>query len=223
MGPLILLALAAAGPPPTDALEATGGFALIGLAVPGLAALPVVSGDLAWHHRMASSVASSVELGLRYRTHLGAVHRLGPELRGALAVADGWSIGGALYPSASLAGAWQDGVDAGGDVATAALASIAWHHGIPSLYGAPSEAWDVIALSGGLTVEWLLWEHIADRAAVDLAPYPAYVDLAAEWRHGLHRSAWLTTRAEVSIPLDEDPYAPWGVYPRLTFGGGFGW
>lgn len=212
MGPLILLALAAADPAPTDALEATGGFALVGLAVPGLAALPVVSGDLAWHHRMASSVASSVELGLRYRTHLGAVHRLGPELRGALAVADGWSIGGALYPSASLTGAWQDGVDAGGDVATLAMASVAWELG-----------GEVLRAEGGVSVEWLLWEHIAGRGALDAAPYLAYYEAAIEWRHGLGDDAWLSLRGEAAVPFDEDPYAPWGLYPRVVFGGGFGW
>lgn len=211
---MILAALA-------NALEVTGGFVLTGLAVPGLPALPVVSGDLAWHHRMASSI----ELGVRYRTHLGAVHRLGPELRGAFTLADGWSLGASVFASASLTGAWQDGVDAGGDVATTGMASVAWHHGMPDgMFGVPvSDDWDVISLGGGLSVEWLLWEHIAGRDALDVAPYPAYAEVAAEWRHGLHRSAWLTLRGEASIPLDEDPYAPWGLYPRLTFGGGFGW
>ena len=59
--------------------------------------------------------------------------------------------------------------------------------------------------------------------AEEILANPAFAEAALEWRHGLHATAWLTLRGEVAVPLDEDPYAPGGVYPRLTFGGGFGW
>jgi hypothetical protein len=68
-----------------------------------------------------------------------------------------------------------------------------------------------------------LWEHIAGRDAIDVAPYLAYGEAAAEWRHALHDTAWLTLRFEAAVPIDEDPYAPGGLYPRLLFGGGFWW
>lgn len=204
MGALIALALLM----PSHAIEARGGFVLVDLAVPVAPPIPVVSGDLSWHHRLGDAI----ELGARYQTHLGAVHRLGPEARAAWMVGGGWALGGRVWVSGSLTGAWQDGVDAGGDVATLAMASVAWDLG-----------GDRLSVEGGVSVEWLLWEHIAGRSAVDAAPYLAYYEAAAEWRHGLGDDAWLSLRGEVAVPFDEDPYAPWGLYPRVVFGGGFGW
>lgn len=212
MGPVIPLALALLAPP-SHAFEARGGFALVDLAVPVAPPLPVFSGDVSWHHHPSEWLA----FGARYQTHLGAVHRLGPEVITEWPIGAGFGLGARVFASGSLAGAWQEDVDAGGDLATTAMASVAWH--IPSRDGIR----DSLRLEGGATIEWLLWEHIAGRSAVDVAPYPAYAELAAEWRHGLHADAWLTLRGDVSLPLDADPYAPWGLYPRLTFGGGFGW
>lgn len=208
---LIALTLAAGlMTPDTEQLfEAHGGFALVDLAVPGAPPIPVVSGDVSWHRRLVDGLW----LGARYRTHLGAVHRLGVELDGGWPVRAGWSIGGRVFTSASVAGAWQDGLDAGGDLASTGLLTVTWG----GLDG------HQIGLEGGLTVEWLLWSHIADRSTVDAAPYPAYLELALDWRWALHDTAWLTLRGEVARPVDVDPYAPGGVYPRATFGGGFGW
>lgn len=204
----LLLALAAPG----HAFEARGGFVMVDLAVPVAPPLPVFTGDLSYLHRMAPWLS----LGARYRTHLGAVHRLGPELSTAFALAHGFSIDARLFPSASLAGAWQDGIDAGGDIATTALVGIGWKT-------SDASAWHRLRLEGGATIEWLLWEHIAGRPAIDAAPHPAYAELAFDWRIGLSPTSWLALRAEAALPVDEDPYAPWGIYPRLTFGGGFAW
>lgn len=206
----VALSLAAGLVAPTadQAFEAHGGFALIDLAVPGAPPIPVVSGDAAWHRRLAGPLW----LGARYRTHLGAVHRLGAELDGVWPVGAGFALGGRLFASGSVAGAWQDGLDAGGDLATLGALAVAWS----GLDG------HVLRVEGGLTVEWLLWEHIGGRSAVDAAVYPAYGELAADWRWGWGE-AWLGVRGEVAIPLDVDPYAPGGVYPRVSVGGGFGW
>lgn len=211
---LPLLQLLAVPPGVEQAFEARGGFALVDLAVPVAPPLPVFSGDVSWH----SAPMTWLAWGARYRTHLGAVHRLGPEVVVDAPIGSGFSVGGRLFVSGSLAGAWQEDVDVAGDVATTAMASLAWHDAIDG-----DGIWNSLRVEGGATVEWLLWSHIAGRSAVDAAPYPAYAELAAEWRHGLHAAAWLTLRADVALPLDLDPYAPWGVYPRLTFGGGFGW
>lgn len=211
MGAVISLAAVLSLPAvvsPRDAFEAIGGFVLIDLAVPIAPPIPVVSGDVAWHHTLLPGLTA----GARYQTHLGAVHRLGPEVRGMASLGGGFAIGGRVYASASVTGSWQDGIDAGGDVATLLMASVVWHHGDESL-----------TLEGGLTVEWLLWEHIAGRDAIDVAPYLAYAEAAGEWRHALHETAWLTLRFEAAVPIDEDPYAPGGFYPRLLVGGGFEW
>ena len=222
MGPVItpLLMLALLGAPadaePSDAFpnafEAVGGFALIDLAVPVAPPLPVFSGELAWHHRLAPWLS----IGARYRTHLGAVNRLGPEVEVGVGLPARFAVGATVYTSASLTGSWQDGVDAGGDLASTGLAWLMWS-------GQPTGTHHTLRLMGGATVEWLLWAQIDGRSESDVAAHPAYAEFVAEWRRFLHGSAWLTLRADVALPLDVDPYAPWGIYPRLTAGGGFGW
>lgn len=203
MGPVTLTAALVAAP---DAFEARGGFVLVDLAVPVAPPLPVFSGEVSWHHR----VLDGIEAGARYQTHLGAVNRIGPELRAMVSLGGGFALGGRVYGSASVAGAWQDGVDAGGDLSTQVMAAVAW-----------SGAGETLFVEGGVSVEWLLWEHIAGRDAADVAPYLAFGEAGAEWRHALHDAAWLSLRGEASVPVDVDPYAPGGLYPRVLFGGGF--
>jgi hypothetical protein len=188
-------------------LHLDGGFALLRIDVPGFPVAPVLTGDL----ELAHGLTDWLDLRGRYTTHLGLVNRLGPELRARVVHAGGWSVAARLFPSAQLVGSEQDGIDYGGDVST--LFGLLGTHRFDDL---------AVTLEAGATVQWLLFEHIADRAHVDSVPYFAFVDVALGVEWPTSDDTNLAIRLEAGIPAaPDDPFTVLGIYPRITAGGSF--
>jgi hypothetical protein len=191
----------------TRALTLAGGFTALRIDLPALPVFPVLTGDA----EVAWGVGARVDLRVRYSTHLGFIHRLGPELRVTAARAGGWSFGARLHPSAQFAGSFQSGVEYGGDVATLVglVGSYRWGSG-------------AVTVDAGLTVDWLVYEHFTDRTTVDDRPYLASGDvgLTVEWP--VREGQSLVLRAEAHVPTaPDDPSTVGGVVPRVVFGGVF--
>jgi hypothetical protein len=182
------------------AIVVLGGFTVLDV-LPALPPAPILTGELS----LAWPLGERVTLGGRYATNLGVQHRLGPELRIAAMTLGPVSLGLRLHPSASLAGTPDD---VAGDLATLAAITAEWRRGALRL-----------ALEGGVTVEWLVYEHIGGDTRVDDAPYLASVDVAAAAAWTLASGVTLVARLELGIPqAPDDPFAVLGVYPRLLAG-----
>ena len=190
------------------ALVASGGFTLVRIDLPSIPVFPALTGEA----EVVWGVGRRVDLRVRYVTHLGYIHRLGPEVRVTAVRGRAWSFGARLYPSAQFAGSFQEAVEYGGDVATYAglLGSYRWGAG-------------VVTLDVGLTVDWLVYERFGGRTVVDDRPYLAAGDVAVAVEWPTRPGQSLFVRAEAHVPTaPDDPSAVGGVVPRVVFGGAFG-
>jgi hypothetical protein len=189
-------------------LHLDGGLALLRIDIPALPIAPVLTLDL----ELAHGVTDYLDLRARYTTHLGLVHRLGPEARVGLFDASGRSLAVRVYPSAQLVGTGQDDeLDLGGDVST--------------LFGAlaTQRIADVaVTLEAGVTVQWLLFENLDGRTHTDTDPYLAFVELALGIEWATSPDTNLAVQLEAAVPTaPDDPFTVLGLYPRLTLGGSF--
>jgi hypothetical protein len=189
-------------------IHVDGGFALLRLGVPALPVLPVLTGELS----VGRGIAELADLRVRYLTHLGLIHRLGPELR-VRALGDGtWAVAGRLWATGQIVGTAQESLDLGGDVSTRATA-LATHR---ADFGA-------ITAEAGVTVEWLVFEALEGRSTyVDSSPYLGFVELALGIEWPTADDGNLALRLEATVPTaSDDPFTVLGVIPRLVFGGSF--
>lgn len=194
-------------PAGTTMLHLDGGFSLVRLDVPALPVAPALTGTL----ELAHGITDWLDLRGRYVTHLGLIHRLGPELRAGIVDDAGWSLAARVHPSAQIVGSGQEEIDLGGDVSTTF-----------AILGTRREGTLAITLDVGVTVQWLLFERIAGRAFVDDVPYLGFVDagLGIEWATSAETN--LSVQLEVAVPTaPDDPFTVLGVAPRLTAGGSF--
>jgi hypothetical protein len=195
-------------PAGTTALHLDAGFLLVHLGYPVAPIAPILTGGV----ELATGLGDGVDLRARYETHLGALHRVGPELRVRALATDAFVLGARLHPSAQIGGAWQDGADVAGDVSTE-TALLGTHR---------RGAW-AFTLEAGVTIQWLVFEQVDGASDADTRPYLAFYDLAMEVEVGVRRGATLGARLEVAIPTaPDDPFATFGVVPRLVAGGSFG-
>lgn len=190
-----------------DRVHIDGGVALLGWGLPGFGVFPLPTGDVEW----ARGASDSVDVGVRYRTDLGLVHRLGPTLRVRGLATGAVAVGGLLQPSAGLAGSWEEGVDLGGDLSTRAA--------IVGSLRSGSSAW--IAEVGG-TVQHVLFEQIDGRGFTDARPWLASGDVAVEWEVAAQRKTHASVRLEAVVPLaPAAPFTVLGTYPRVVVGANF--
>lgn len=188
-------------------LHMDGGLALVRVALPSLPFFPIPSGDL----EIAHGIVPGLDVRGRYTTYLGVAHRLGPELRVRALQVGVFSLGARLFPSAYVVGAAHNGVDVAGDVSTQAAL-------LATVRGAPG----ALTLDAGATVQWVQFASLRGMQRVDASPYLAFVDLALEAERPISPGANLTLRLELGISLTpNDPFAFFGLYPRLLFGGNF--
>jgi hypothetical protein len=195
-------------PPGEWRLELAGGLGLVRIGLPALPVLPLFVGDV----ELGRGLAAPLDLRLRYTTYLGLVHRVGGELRWGFHRGLHHALGARVGTSVQIVGATLGGVDVAGHVDSQAALLASWRRPRFALTG-----------DAGFTVQWVLFESLADVRRVDRRPYPAYVDVAvaAEWPRG--KRANLSVRLEVPVSLTpDDPFAIGRTYPRLLFGGNFG-
>jgi hypothetical protein len=77
-----------------------------------------------------------------------------------------------------------------------------------------------VTLDAGVTIQWLLYERLADRSHVDHDPYLLSVDLALEVEWPTSADSNLSLRLEVAVPTaPDDPFTLAGFQPRVVFGG----
>ncbi len=191
------------------AVDLEGGLLVLNILLPPLPYFPVLTGDavVGW------GLADGLDARVRYQTHAGLVHRLGPELRGRVLRAGAFSLAARLWPSAAIAGAYQDEVDLGVDLSTLFGAVATWR-------GAP---W-ALSLDAGLTMQWLLYERFSGEGRLDDTPFPAFVELALSFEWPLAPDVDLTARLEHAVPLaPDDPFVIFGGYPRMLVGGSLAW
>ncbi len=192
-------------PPGTSAVHLDGGLMVIGIQVPPLPYFPVLTGDA----EVGWGLVDGLDVRARYQTHAGLVHRLGPEVRGRILAAGGLSGAARVWATGSVAGAYEDELDAGGDLATLFGGVLTWR-------GAPG----ALSLDAGLQVQWLLYQDVAGDEVLDTTPFPAFVELALTADHPLHEDVTLSLRLEYAVPLaPDDPFTVFGGYPRLVMGG----
>jgi len=195
-------------PPGRLALHLDGGFAIVRLGLPVLPVLPVLSGDA----EIAYGVTRGVDVRLHYMTHLGLVHRIGPELRLRLFGSERGAFGVRVMPSVRFVGAAQEGVDYAGDISTQA-----------AVLGTLRGRLGALTAEAGLTAQWILYQSITGMRHIDDRPYLAYLDFALEWEKPLGPSSNFTLRLEVSVSrTPDDPFGIYQMYPRIVAGGNFG-
>lgn len=200
---LLLASLLEPVSPGETRLSLSGGFTVLRIQLPGIEVFPALTGDLEVHH----GLFDGVDLRARYTTHLGLVHRLGPELRASLVSDEPFSLITRVFPSLQFTGAAQRGVDFGGEVST-----------LFGLGGAVSLGETKLIVEAGATVEWLVFQNIKGASHTDATPYLAFADFALmfEWPSSVF------ARLELAYSLSRgDPFTIFGFVPRVLFGTSF--
>lgn len=188
-------------------LHLDAGFILLGAGIPALRVAPLLSGDV----ELGYGLVDGLDFRVRYTTHLGWIHRLGPELRWRAVDADPVAIGARVQPSVQFVGAAQGELDYGGDVSS--------YTGLLATYRA---GFGAITAEAGITVQWLLYEDIDGRRHTDGDPYLAYWEAALEVEWPTSAESNLSVRLEASVPRSrDDPFTVLGVIPRIVVGGSF--
>ncbi len=167
--------------------------------------VPIATGDIEWGHGLGP-----VDLRLRLTSHLGVVHRFGPEMRGPALRLGRLSVSARVHPSVQFVGAREEELEYGGDLSTlvGVVGSVWWPR--PGM---------TTSMEAGLTVQWLVFEHLDEGSHVDDDPYLAYWELGAQVERPVSDSSSLYVRLETAIPrAPDDPFTFLGGFHRLLVG-----
>lgn len=181
----------------------SGGVLLIGPEVGGTPVVPLPVGSV----QFVRGLSDRLDLRVRYDVVALIAHRVGLELRLAVARRGGWSFALGVEPSALFFALPYQGAFIGGDFSTELTAMV-------------TRRWTAAALtlSVGPTVQWAMYGQGGGKMLIDSRPSFAYLDVGArlEWSRG--PGATMMLGLDLCVPLGDDPLRFMGVLPRFTIG-----